>query len=256
MTGTEGKARLVGADRVLAVLLVLGDHPKGVALDELAASIDSPKSTVHRALTTLKRAGLARQLGRGLYVLGDEFVRMAMRNLSERPDAVLVEPILERLSSRFGETVHFAVLDGTEVIYRAKTDPPGGAVRLTSVVGGRNPAYCTAVGKLLLSQTVGSRDELEALLGHGPLPARTAKTICDIDDLWAELRTTRTRGFAIDDEENEPGVNCVAVPLGDDPRLPGNGAVSVSALRFRMPIADLVAEVPAINAIVTDSSSR
>jgi IclR family acetate operon transcriptional repressor len=246
----SGDPRLVGSDRVLAVLLELGEHPSGVTLDELATLMHSPKSTVHRALASLRKAGLATQLGRGTYALGDGFFRLAFRSLAERPDSIRITPILEELTRRYGETAHYAVLDGTEVVYRAKTDPPAGAVRLTSVVGGRNPAYRTAVGKLLLSYRVESEGELRDLLGPQPLPERTPQTITDVAALWAELQRTRERGYAVDDQENELGVNCVAVPLRAAVDGPVTGAVSVSALAFRVPLSTLVDEVPAIVAIV------
>lgn len=242
----EEPPRLVGADRVLAVLIELGEHPQGATLDELASALRSPKSTVHRALVALRKAGLAAQVGRGAYMLGDEFLRIAFRNFSDRPDAVMMTPRLERLSQLFGETVHYAVLDGTDVVYRAKTDPPGSTVRLTSVIGGRNPAYRTAVGKLLLSYAIDSREALETLLGSAPLEAQTPHTITDTGALWEELRLTRERGFAIDDQENEVGVNCVAVPVHLDGRAQPTGAVSVSALAFRTPLSDLVARVTEI----------
>lgn len=246
----EGEARVVGADRVLAVLLELGEHPQGVTLDELAHAMRSPKSTVHRALTSLRKAGLAAQLGRGTYAIGDEFFRVAFRNFSERPDAVRITPILDELSRRYGETAHYAVLDGAEVVYRAKTDPPGGAVRLTSVVGGRNPAYRTAVGKLLLSHRVSSERELRTLVGEGPLEQRTPHTITELPALWRELQITADRGYAVDDQENEVGVNCLAVPVGLEPGGPTAGAVSVSALAFRLPLSSLIDEEPVISAIV------
>lgn len=253
-SATTHAERLVGTDRVLAVLLELGEHPNGVTLDVLASVIGSPKPTIHRALTALRKAGLARLLSRGHYVLGDEFLRIAFRTVAERPESMRVRPILERLAELYGETVHYAVLDGAEVVYRAKTDPPRGAVRLTSVIGGRNPAYRTAVGKLLLSQSIEGPNELEALLGKAPLPRRTPRTICDIDALWSELETTRERGYAVDDQENEDGVNCVAVPLNGGPAMSEPGAVSVSALAFRLPLSALVAEVPNILAVVQDTS--
>ena len=141
----------MGSERVLAVLRELARHPAGAELDEIARSVRSPKPTVHRALAALRRAGFAARDGRGHYVLGDEFVRMAFAHQENRPDHLRVAPILESLSRRFGETAHYAVLDGESVVYRAKVDPPTRAVRLTSTVGGRNPAHCTAVGKILLA---------------------------------------------------------------------------------------------------------
>jgi IclR family transcriptional regulator, acetate operon repressor len=249
ITETTDDDRLVGTDRVLAVLVELGAHPRGISLDELAARVSSPKPTVHRALASLRRAGLATQTGRGMYLLGDEFLRIAFANAAERPDAEIVAPLLQRLTERYGETSHYAVLDGDAVVYRAKVDPVGGAVRLTSVVGGRNPAFCTAVGKLLLSQRTGSLDELRAIVGTGPFPRRAPNTLTSVEELWRDLEVTRERGYAVDDQENETGVNCLAVPFRVAASGAVTGAVSVSAVAFRTPLAQLVAEAPTIAAI-------
>ena len=253
MVATDGAAddaRVVGSDRVLAVLIELGAHPRGVSLDDLAVAMRSPKSTVHRALTSLRKAGLATLVSRGTYALGDEFFRLAFYNYAERPEAVRITPLLEQLAARFGETTHYAVLDGAEVVYRAKVDPPGGAVRLTSVVGGRNPAYRTAVGKLLLGYQVSDREGLRQLLGDAPLEQRTPGTITDLDRLWDEVQLSRERGYAVDDQENEVGVNCVAVPVTAEDLSSPTGAISVSALAFRLPLPQLIAELPTIRAIV------
>ncbi|WP_200935262.1 IclR family transcriptional regulator [Leifsonia sp. Leaf336] len=254
MPQSEDDAKLVGADRVLAVLVALADRPEGATLDELSRAVDSSKPTVHRALSALRRAGLATQVARGSYVLGDELIRLAMRNHAERPDSVRVTPILHALVERYGETAHFAVLDGSEVVYRAKMDPPQGAVRLTSEVGGRNPAYRTAVGKLLLSSRLRSEKELSEWLAGRPLEARTPHSITTVPALWKELEATRERGYAVDDQENELGVNCVAVPF--ESGFAGlDGAISVSALTFRMPLDRLVGEVPNIRRIVESPES-
>lgn len=249
-TTVVDERRLVGSDRVLAVLIELGNRPHGATLEELAQAVRSPKSTVHRALSSLRRSGLAAQAGRGTYVLGDEYFRLAFLNYSERPDATRITPVLRELSRLYQETAHYAVLDGAEVVYRAKTDPPGGAVRLTSVVGGRNPAYRTAVGKLLLSFRVHTENELRELVGEGPLERRTPQTVIDVGDLWDELRSARERGYAVDNQENEVGVNCVAVPVFMDPGSEPTGAVSVSALAFRRPLKALLADVEQISRIV------
>ena len=82
---------------------------------------------------------------------------MAFAHHEARPDHVRIRPVLESLAKRFGETAHYAVLDGAEVVYRAKVDPPQRRGRLTSTVGGRNPAHSTAVGKLLLSNRLPTR---------------------------------------------------------------------------------------------------
>ncbi|WP_247046279.1 IclR family transcriptional regulator [Arthrobacter rhizosphaerae] len=243
--------KVVGADRVLAVLIDLAGHPQGATLDELAQRLHSSKPTVHRALSALRRAHLADQVSRGVYILGDEFIRLAFRHHSARPDATRIEPALRTLAQQYGETAHYAVLVGTEVVYRAKVDPPIGSVRLTSEVGGRNPAHRTAVGKMLLSHELHSEAELAKWLNGQPLEARTPNSIITIPALWAELEATRDRGYAIDDQENEIGINCVAVlaDLGG----PQIGAVSLSALAFRLPLEKLIVEVPTIQSIIAAS---
>src|SRR5450759_316643 len=166
--------RLVGSDRVLGVLTELAAHPSGIGLE-----------------------GFAQQDGRGHYVLGDEFVRMAFAHHEARPDHLRIQPVLELLSGRYGETVHYAVLDGRTVVYRAKVDPPTGAIRLPSVVGGRNPTHATAVGKLLLAHQLPDAAAVRAWIGAAVLERRTEHTLTTVADLDAELKRARAPGYAV-----------------------------------------------------------
>lgn len=232
--------RLVGSDRVLAILAELAGHPEGIGLESMATAVNSPKPTVHRALASLRRAGFATQDDRGHYLLGDEFLRLAFTHHEARPDHLRVRPALQALAERFRETAHYAVLDGRCVVYRAKVDPPVGAVRLTSTIGGRNPVHCTAVGKLLLAQALPDEQAVRVWVAAGSLERRTERTMVTADALCRELDTVRAQGFAVDDQENEPGVNCLAIPVWlTSPRVP-SGAISVSALTYRTPLRTLV----------------
>ena len=242
----EGEDRLVGADRVIAVLTELAEHPVGITLDELAGILRSSKPTVHRALATLRRAGLADLVGRGVYVLGDEYLRLAFRNLNGRPDNLRIQPLLEELAQAYGETAHYAILSATDIVYRAKMDPPEGAVRLTSVVGGRNPAYRTAVGKALLSGRLLTLADVENRFGPFPLERATPSTLVTPEELLADLEATRARGFGIDNQENEVGVNCVAIPIFLDSATEPSGAISVSGVTFRCSLERLRDAVPEI----------
>lgn len=244
--GDADSSRLVGSDRVLAVLKELARHPDGIGLDELTRLMGSPKPTVHRALGALRRAGLADQDARSRYVLGDEFLRMAFAHHDARPEHLRILPVLETLAARFGETTHYAVLDGREVVYRAKVDPPAGAVRLTSTIGGRNPAHATGVGKLLLASRLHTVDEVAAWIGEAPLARRTPRTLCTAEDLHRELRAVREQGYAVDDQENELGVNCLALPVYTTAPSAPAGALSVSAVAYRTPLGVLVAAVDEI----------
>ncbi|MFC4536593.1 IclR family transcriptional regulator [Sphaerisporangium dianthi] len=249
-TANEDAHRLVGAERVLAILAELARHPGGVTLEEMARAAASPKPTVHRALASLSRFGFAAKNSRGHYVLGDEFLRLAFAHHEARPDHVRVGPLLHSLAERYGETAHYAILDGAEVVYRSKADPPFGAVKLTSTVGGRNPAHCTAVGKMLLAHALPDDAAVAAWADGRTMERRTANTLTTARALAAELRATRERGYAADDQENEAGIVCVAVPAYlTSPTVP-SGAVSVSAPAYRTPLDRLVRQVPAIRAVV------
>ncbi len=244
------ESRLVGSDRVLAVLKELARYPDGVGLEELTRVIASPKPTVHRALASLRRAGLADQDAHGRYVLGDEFLRMAFAHHEWRPEHARVRSVLEALAAKFGETAHYAVLDDREVVYRAKVDPPFGAVRLTSTIGGRNPAHSTAVGKLLLSTQLRTKDEVAAWVAAGNLVQRTPRTRCSTADLHRDLEWIRDRGFSTDDQENEVGVTCLAVPAFLTSPTTPSGAVSISALTYRTPLVTLVGAVDEIRGML------
>jgi DNA-binding IclR family transcriptional regulator len=247
-TSANDAERIVGSERVLAVLIELAERADGVTLDELAGALKSAKPTIHRALVSLRKVGLADQVARGRYVLGDEFLRLAFRYQGGRPDAARVEPLLRQLANEFGETAHYAVLHGRDVVYRAKVDPPEGAVRLTSTIGGRNPADRTAVGRVLLSCGIHSLDALNEWVSANELAASSQVNVAS---LYAELERTRSRGYGVDDEENEPGVNCLAIPVYLTGEAQPSGAVSVSALAFRLPLERLEASVPRIRDLVS-----
>lgn len=252
LDGNEQSAddRLVGSDRVLAVLVELAKFPDGASLDEMARAVDSPKPTVHRALASLCKAGLAAKDGRGRYLLGDEFLRIAFANHEQRPDHLRVQPILNRLTARYGETAHYAVLDGFDVVYRSKVDPAVGAMRLTSTVGGRNPAHATGVGKMLLSLRLSDLAAVENWVGDQELSRPTARTASNAAELHEQLERVRERGYSVDDQENEPGVNCLALPVYLTSPTEPSGAISISALAYRTPLQHLIDELPVIRAII------
>jgi IclR family transcriptional regulator, acetate operon repressor len=229
-----------GVERVLALLRHLAEHPRGITLTRLSQDFDAPKSSVHRALAALCRAGFARQDGDARYHLGLEFVRLAYRHQEAREDYRLVEPALRVLAERFGETTHYATLQDFEVVYLAKVTPRGVGIQMTSSVGGRNPAYCTGVGKALLMYALPDRMAVKDYVdGNGPLAARTPRTLTSISALHRSLEEGRSRGYTLDDEESERGITCVAFPVFLDSTREPSGAISISALAQRKPVAEL-----------------
>jgi IclR family transcriptional regulator, acetate operon repressor len=237
---TRGK-RLSGIDRVLATLTEVARHPRGARLDELARAMASPKSSVHRALGALRRAGFVAHDERGDYRLGLEFMRLAFDHYQGLDERELIDPLLRELSVRFGETAHFARLDRGEVVYIGIVSPIGGGVKMSSTIGGRNPAHVTAVGKALLMHSLPDADAAARFVrDFGPLAKRTSTSITDAAALHRELETSRRRGFAVDNQESEAGVNCLAVPIFLGPGAQPIGATSISGLVARTPLQSLI----------------
>jgi IclR family transcriptional regulator, acetate operon repressor len=246
----KSKTRLSGIDRVLATLTEIARHPRGIRLDELSHAMSSPKSSVHRALGALRRAGFVAHDERGDYRLGLEFLRLAFDHYQSLDERALIDPLLHELSERFGETAHFARLIGAEVVYIGIVSP-GGTITMSSTIGGRNPAHCTAVGKALLMHALPDAAAVTRYVKtNGPLRSRTGSTISDAPALSRELEQSRRRGYAVDREESEPGVNCLAIPVFLGPATAPIGAVSISSLAARTPLASLVKAFPDFRAAV------
>lgn len=242
---------LTGADRVLAALKQLGEYPDGARLDDLARDLASPKSSMHRALAALRRASLATQDQHGRYRLSLDLVQLAFRHHDAMQDTAPVRPLLAALAERFGATAHFARLEASEIVYLAKVVPAGSGVQMTSVIGGRNPAHCTGLGKALLAHTLPNRAAVDRyVLAFGPLQRRTPQTLVTADRLDRELRLIRARRYATDRQESEVGIVCIAFPvfLGS-PGQP-SAAVSVTALAQRTPLRRLTGAAAEIREMI------
>jgi len=235
----ESESPVASVDRALRILKLIGEGGPGLTLDELAARLDIPKSSVHRILGALKYRRFAAQAEpSGPYFLGTEMLATAFRFYEAHDLRALVHPLLLTLREEFNETVHMAVLDGREIVYLDKVEASH-SIRMTSVVGGRNPAHSTGVGKALLAWTYPTDAALRAWASQqGSLEERTRHTITSLDRLVEEMRRIRDRGYALDMEENEIGVRCVAVPVFLGRPAPV-AALSVTAPKDRMPSSRL-----------------
>lgn len=219
-------------DRVLDIIEALSDYPRGAGLTELAARVGLNISTVHRMLSALILRDYARKDPEtGRYCLTLRLLELGGRVAGGMDLAAAARPQLERLARATGETVHLVVRDGDAVVYLYKQDPADNVLRTASFVGLRNPMYCTGVGKSILAFL--PVEEARAIWGRTTPTKFTPHTLTDADSLFAELEQVRARGWAVDEEEHEVGVVCVAAPLL---RFDGSpvGAISVSAPSARM----------------------
>jgi DNA-binding IclR family transcriptional regulator len=111
---------------------------------------------------------------------------------------------------------------------------------MTARIGGRNPAYCTGLGKALLAHLLPDRSSIARYIElYGPLAKRTPKSLTTAHALDQELRATRDRGYAVDREESDPGITCIALPIFLGGVKPA-GAISISALASRTPLEALI----------------
>ena len=239
-----------GADRVLAVFKSLASYPRGASLDQIAAAVGSPKSSTHRALATLRRAGLAEQTPEGGYRLGMEALRIAFSYYETLDNRDLVQPALDELALRFDETIHYAELDGGEIVYVAKVVQRDHGIHMASRIGGRSAAHATGVGKLLLAYELDDAEAVRRYVGRHGLARRTETTITTAAGLQKELQLIRQRGYSIDHEENERGVGCVALPIYVGPGSKPTGAVSVTTLLHRTSLETLIGGIEEMEAIL------
>ena len=205
---------VTSVDRALRSLTAIGEAPQGLSLDELWVHLGVPKSSLHRILAALKyRRFVSQPEPGGSYFLGTELLATAFRFHDMLDMRALIHPLMARLTGELNETTHMAVLDGAEVVYQDKIEATH-SIKLSSVIGGRNPANATGVGKALLAWTYPTDEALRAWAAlFGPLPAPTQRTVASVTKLAEQLAEVRHRGYALDMEENETGVRCAAVPV-------------------------------------------
>ena len=150
------------------------------------------------------------------YQLGFKLLDLGNLLLSEIDLRSEARPYLIRLSESVKETIHLVVLDDDKALYIDKVDlyPKSSGLQMVSRLGSRIGLHCSSVGKVLLANMEIS--EAEAIIARTGLIKRTANTITDPDQLMRYLATVRQKGYAIDNEENEEGIRCVAAPLRDE----------------------------------------
>jgi IclR family transcriptional regulator, acetate operon repressor len=210
-------------ERALAVLHCVEAGDEGVGVTELAQRTGLTVSTTHRLARTLTEAGLLLQdprteryqLGPSLVVLG----RKAERRLGYQQAL----PLLEELATTTGESINLGIRAGNDV-HVVLDVPSRHPLRFNQEPGSRVPMHVSAMGKCLLAFADDIDEQLDRL---GPLTQVTDRTITDRSRLRAELEEVRKRGWALNDEERNPGVRAVAGPVS----FPGGGVAGAIAIQ-------------------------
>jgi len=214
--------------KVLDILEHLGAAQRAVSVSDVARATGFNVSTAFRQLQTLVQRGYVEQEpGHRSYVLGPRFYQLASAYLKGKDLATLARPHLEALRDVVGETAYLVILSQGEIVQLGKAD--GQQVVSASIrTAQREPAYCTATGKVLLSGL--APEPLERYLASVRLQPYTAQTITSRSKLERELATVRKQGYAFDVEEYADDLCCVSVPVRD----PNSGSI-VAAISIAMP---------------------
>lgn len=228
---TKPKYTIGSVEKACDILLAFDENNNELGVTEIAKKLDLTKSTVHKILLTLEYKGFIEQNeSTGKYSLSLRYFQRASGFLNKLNIDTMVKPYLEEILSKFNETVHFGVLSGNEVVILEKMESTQ-SVSVNSQIGKKSYLYCTSVGKVILASL--PRAKIHQYLDNYPRIKHTEFTITDKEQLLNELEQIRQKGYAVDNEERELGVRCVAVPVRN---LAGSiiGGMSVTGPKYRM----------------------
>lgn len=234
MTANQMKNPIQSAERIFSVLEILAENGS-MGLMDISVRLELHKSTVHRLLLSLICMGYVKQEEEtGRYGLTFKIVGLSEKVLGRVDIVSIVHPLIANLANECRETVHFVQRRGTQVVYLDKVaplNPQESAIRMASQVGITRPLYCSGVGKAMLAEM--RMDEVEYIWNNSDIEKKTEHTIVTLDKLLTELEKIRKKGYALDNEENELGVRCIAVCIRNHHGEPDN-AFSISAPAGRM----------------------
>ena len=184
----------------------------GLGVRELAARTGLPPATVHRILAALTARHYLHQDPRAkTYTLAPRFMELGERAQKQFHLVPIARPHLENLMRQTGENANLTVRDGWEVVYIDHLHSDEHSLQLFTRLGARVPLYCCGVGKVFMS--VFSAEELDSYLSATEFQSYTPHTIVDRERMRREMALIREQGYAIDDQEKEMGVRCVAAPI-------------------------------------------
>ena len=227
----EQKNPIQVSERIFSTIEYLADHG-ATGLQELSAALELNKSTVHRILNSLICMDYVRQDPEtSKYSLSFKICALSNQILSQNSIIDLTRPYIKELSISSGETVHLVQIDGINATYIDKVEALQNSVRMISMVGKSIPLYCSGVGKALLADM--PDEKIEAIWKQSAIKPLTEYTITTYVDFLKLIEETRRTGYAMDNEENELGVRCIAVSLKN---YSGKSkyAISISAPKDRM----------------------
>lgn len=206
---TPGDGYVQSFARGLEVIRSFSASAPSQTLSEVAARTGLSRAAARRILLTLESLGYVRSDGRS-FSLSPRILDLGFSYLSSMPIWNLAEPVMEELVAQLHESCSAAVLDGTDIVYVMRV-PTRKIMRIGLGVGSRLPAYCTSMGRMLLSAL--PQDELLACLRASARTQRTRHTVTDVAELVARIAQVRRQGWSLVNQELEEGLVSLAAPI-------------------------------------------
>ncbi len=228
--------------RFFSIINVL-EETHEARLKEIAERLSLDRSTVYRFLSTGRKHGyIQKDEKTNRYRLGYRFLILSA-TISKRLDIRnIAHQHLVELEEYTGETIHLTTFDGKNVVYIDKIERER-PVRMYSRIGNIAPMHCTAVGKAVLAYQPDA--DLEKIIDLDNLKRYTPNTIADKESLLRELKKIRETGYAVDRQEHEDEICCIASPIWNSSGSV-HLAISISAISSRTKMKDLLAFVPVL----------
>ncbi|MEF9674081.1 pca regulon transcriptional regulator PcaR [Pseudomonas sp. MWU13-2100] len=198
--------------RGLAVVQAFQERKRHLTIAQISHRTEIPRAAVRRCLHTLIKLGYATTDGR-TYSLLPKVLTLGHAYLSSTPLAVSAQPYLDRMSEQLHEACNMATLEGDDILYIARSATTRRLISVDLSVGGRLPAYCTSMGRILLAALDDA--SLHEYLEHADLQAKTSRTLHTPEALLECLQQVRRQGWCIVDQELEQGLRSIAVPVYD-----------------------------------------
>lgn len=193
----------------LRVLEAFRAERSRMTITDIAESTGLDRATARRCLLTLHELGYADYDGK-FFTLTPRVLRLGMGALAAMPLAQIVQPWLDQLSERIGQSTSVSILDGTEIVYLARAAQRR-VMSISLMPGSRLPAHCTSMGRVLLAAL--PEDQARAIVEASDLSPRTPYSLTDPAEILQRIAGARRDGYAIIDQEVELGLRSIAVPL-------------------------------------------
>jgi len=215
-------------NRAIDILEYIANANEGMTLDSISNALAVPKSSICPLLNTLEKRKYLHKSNNKVYTLGIKNFEIGSKYIENGDLSSRIRYILDKISTEAMNTVHFGILDGTDVVYLYKVEGKN-PIKMSSSIGKRLPAHATALGKALLSQY--SDNELKQIYPNEILEKRTVNTISSREELIRQINKVRITNFSYEIEESTENIKCLSCPIRNRNGVIASISISIPILK-------------------------